>query len=124
MSIIDEIVSLIKSKTNSALACAALMEVYNFTERQAKAILDLKLNRLVNMEILKIEEERDKLKENIEYYNKILNDKKEFLTIIEKNLRMVSEKYGDNRRTIVENINEEAPVVEEKVIITYFSNFA
>lgn len=121
LSIIDEIVSLIKSKTNSALACAALMEVYNFTERQAKAILDLKLNRLVNMEILKIEEERDKLKENIEYYNKILNDKKEFLTIIEKNLRMVSEKYGDNRRTIVENVNEEAPVIEEKVIITYFS---
>ena len=55
LSIIDEVVALIKAQSNSAMACVALMDNFNFTERQAKAILDLKLNRLVNMEIVKIE---------------------------------------------------------------------
>ena len=51
LSIIDEIVALIKAQTSSAAACIALMNTYGFSERQAKAILDLKLNRSVYMEI-------------------------------------------------------------------------
>ena len=61
-----------------------LMNEYGFTERQAKAILDLKLNRLVNMEIAKIVQEKENLKQKIEYYNLILTDNNEFLKIIEK----------------------------------------
>lgn len=122
LSIIDEVVALIKKQPNSASACMALMQNYNFSERQAKAILDLKLNRLVNMEIAKIQQEKEKLEKEIEYYNLLLTNKEEFLKVIENNLREVSNKYGDNRRTVIENISEEAPIVEEKAIIAYISN--
>ena len=122
LSIIDEVVALIKAQPNSAAACVALMTTYNFSERQAKAILDLKLNRLVNMEIAKIEQEKLKLEKEIEYLNMLLTNKEEFLKVIENNLLEVSKKYGDDRRTVVENISEEAPIVEEKAIIAYISN--
>ena len=122
LSIIDEIVALIKKQDNAAKACIMLMNEYGFTERQAKAILDLKLNRLVNMEIAKIVQEKENLKQKIEYYNLILTDNNEFLKIIEKDLQDVSNKYGDNRRTVITNISEEAPIVEEKAIIAYISN--
>lgn len=122
LSIIDEVVALIKTQPNSAAACMALMTNYDFSERQAKAILDLKLNRLVNMEIVKIEQEKLKLEEQIDYYNLLLTNETEFLKVIEKSLREVSEKYGDDRRTVITNISEEAPIVEEKAIIAYFSN--
>lgn len=122
LSIIDQVVTLIKSQSNSAAACIALMNNFNFSERQAKAILDLKLNRLVNMEITKIQNEKEKLEKEIEYLNLILTNKEEFLKIIENSLREVSKKYGDDRRTIIENISEEAPIIEEKAIIAYISN--
>lgn len=122
LSIIDEVVALIKAQPNSAAACVALMTTYDFSERQAKAILDLKLNRLVNMEIAKIEQEKLKLEEEIEHLNMLLTNKEEFLKVIENNLLEVSKKYGDDRRTVVENISEEAPIVEEKAIIAYISN--
>lgn len=121
LSIIDEVVALIKAQSSSAAACVALMNTYGFSERQAKAILDLKLNRLVNMEIAKIQEEKRTLESKIEYYNLLLTNEKEFLTVIEKNLLEVSKKYGDDRRTIIDNISEEAPIVEEKAIIAYIS---
>lgn len=121
LSIIDEVVALIKAQSSSAAACVALMNTFGFSERQAKAILDLKLNRLVNMEIAKIQQEKQNLEEKIEYYNLLLTNKKEFLTVIENNLQEVSKKYGDDRRTIVDNISEEAPIVEEKAIIAYIS---
>lgn len=121
LSIIDEIVALIKAQSSSAAACVALMNTYGFSERQAKAILDLKLNRLVNMEIAKIQEEKRTLESKIEHYNLLLTNEKEFLTVIENNLQEVSKKYGDDRRTIVDNVSEEAPIVEEKAIIAYIS---
>lgn len=122
LSIIDEVVALIKSQANSSTACLALMNTYDFSERQAKAILDLKLNRLVNMEITKIQKEQAKLKEEISYYNLLLTNKEEFLKVIENNLLEVSKTYGDDRRTIITNISEEAPIIEEKAIIAYISN--
>ena len=122
LSTIDEVVALIKAQPNSAAACVALMTTYDFSERQAKAILDLKLNRLVNMEIAKIEQEKLKLEEEIEHLNMLLTNKEEFLKVIENNLLEVSKKYGDDRRTVIENISEEAPIVEEKAIIAYISN--
>ena len=121
LSIIDEVVALIKSQPNSAAACIALMNTFSFSERQAKAILDLKLNRLVNMEIAKIQEEKRTLESKIEHYNLLLTNEKEFLTVIENNLQEVSKKYGDDRRTIIDNVSEEAPIVEEKAIIAYIS---
>jgi DNA gyrase subunit A len=121
LSIIDEIVALIKAQSSSAAACVALMNTYGFSERQAKAILDLKLNRLVNMEIAKIQEEKRTLESKIEHYNLLLTNEKEFLTVIENNLQDVSKKYGDDRRTIIDNVSEEAPIMEEKAIIAYIS---
>ena len=122
LSIIDEVVALIRQQKNSSIACVALMETYNFSERQAKAILDLKLNRLVNMEIVKIQQEKENLNQQINYYNLLLTNEKEFLTVIEKNLQEVSKTYGDERRTVITNVEESKPIVEEKAIIAYFSN--
>ena len=122
LSIIDEVVALIKAQANSAMACLALMNTYGFSERQAKAILDLKLNRLVNMEIAKIQQEKEKLLSEIDHYNLLLSNETEFLKVIEENLNIIAKKYGDDRRTIIENISEEVPIIEEKAIIAYVSN--
>lgn len=122
LSIIDQIVACIKKQANSAVACIALMKEFDFSEKQAKAILDLKLNRLVNMEIAKIQQEQQSLLQSIDYYHLLLTNETEFLKVIEANLKEISNTYGDDRRTILTNIGEDAPIVEEKAIIAYVSN--
>ena len=122
LSIIDQIVALIKSQSSTAAACLRLMNDFGFSERQAKAILDLKLSRLVNMEILKIEQEKENLEKEIAYYNLLLSNETEFLKVIENNLLEVSKKYGDDRRTDIINLSEDAPIIEEKLIVAYISN--
>lgn len=98
---IDNIISLIKSSESSAKAKDALIAKYNFTEAQAKAIIDMKLGRLAHLEAVEIEKQREEQQLIVDNCNFILSDVKnqqnEFLT----RLKEFAKKYGHPRRTEV-----------------------
>ncbi|ODS34687.1 MAG: DNA gyrase subunit A [Candidatus Scalindua rubra] len=118
---IDEIIKLIKSSKNVEDARASLVSKFSLTEVQANAILDMKLQRLTNLEQNKIEEEYKKICENIKEYKAIMADEKLVLDIIREDLYEIKEKYGDPRNTeIIGEIGEfemEDLISEEDVIV-------
>ena len=123
---IDEIVTLIKSSKTKELAIQGLIKNYQFSEPQAKAILGLQLQRLVNMEYIKLQNDIAELEKEVKAIELILNDEKVFRTTVENEIKRISKEYGDERRTVnmtlgVNTQTEE--VVEEKNLIVYFTNF-
>lgn len=101
---IDNIIALIKASESSTKAKEALMVKYNFTERQAKAIIDMKLGRLAHLEAVEIEKEREEQQAIVDHCNFILaateNQQHEFLN----RLKEFAQKYGHPRRTEVTQI--------------------
>lgn len=122
---IEDVISIIKNSSDGAAAKKALMEKYNLNEPQAKAILDIKLVRLANLEAVKVENEKKELLAEIERINFLLSSEKDFNQVIKDNLSSVMKKYGDARRTEIQNISfddEEVEPLEEKELIVYLSN--
>lgn len=107
---IDNVIALIKKSESAATAKIALINNYNLSEVQSKAILDMKLAKLAKLEKIEIQEEKDKLLKDLEHLNNILKnpvpEMKNIYTGIENN-------YGDNRRS---NITQVALTKEEKEI--------
>lgn len=122
---INEIVEIIKKSSSKEEAIKLLMSQFNFTEKQTKAVLELKLQRLVNLEAIKIQKEYDEISEKVKYLNFILLNQKEFINCLKKEINRISLEYGDTRRTtnitLGQNDNEE--VIEEKNLIVYFTNY-
>jgi DNA gyrase subunit A len=98
---IDEIIKLIKASKDTATAHAGLMKTFKFSDRQATAILDMKLQRLAGLERKKIEDELLATQALIKELESILASKKKMLTLIKAELAQISEKYGDDRKTKV-----------------------
>ena len=120
---IDEVVHIIKSATNTAAASLALRQKFLLDEEQAKAVLDMKLSRLANLEVKKLEDERKKLLKEAEHIKAILNDEQLFNNELIKGWREVAQKFGDARRTRVMNVeNDEDDVVEKKQLSLSFTN--
>ena len=117
---IDAIIETIKKSKEDALE--NLMKKFDFTKKQAEAILDTKLRQLTSMEHDKLKNEEKDLLELIEKLKKILEDEKEILKIIKKELNEIKEKYGDERRSkiirSVKEIEEKDLVQQKEVIIT------
>lgn len=123
ISIIDEIIALIKSATDTANASRGLQQVYNFTEVQAKAILDIKLARLAHLEISKLEREQKELETEKSRIEAILADEVLLKKEIEKGLHEIAEKFGDTRRTKILNIStENEEPTEIRQLILNFTN--
>jgi DNA gyrase subunit A len=105
-----------------------LMETFSFSQKQAKYILDLKLQRLVSLEIEKVNSEYDELIKNVDYYNMILDNESVLLGEIKKDILEVKEKYNDDRRSVlIEDIFEEhEEIIEENVenynVMFYLTN--
>ena len=118
----DAIISLIRKSANPGEAKIKLISSFDFTEVQAQAILDMRLQRLTALEREKIMEEYKELLMQIERYKKILANEKLVLEIIVEELNEVKEKYGDARRTeIMEEtaeINVEDLIVEEDMVVS------
>ncbi|HTZ41854.1 MAG TPA: DNA gyrase subunit A [Candidatus Omnitrophota bacterium] len=115
---LDEIIAIIKKSREEA--ADNLIKKFNFTKRQAEAILETKLRQLTALEQDKLKEENEKLKINIAEYEKILADIKEILKIIVREVKSLKEKYGDERKTqVVKRINEiaEKDLVQKKEVI-------
>ena len=119
---IDAIIKLIRASKAHADAREGLIAEFEFTEIQAKAILEMQLQRLTGLERQKIEDEMKELREKIAELKEILASETKLRQVIVKELREVQKKYGDARRT--EIIEEEAEIrmedliAEEDVVIT------
>ena len=107
ISIIDEVIQTIKQSQDSRSANRALQSLLNIDENQAKAILDIKLSKLAHLEIAKLENEQSALIKEKDRIEAIINDDVLLKKEIEKGLREVSAKFGDNRRTKILNISKE-----------------
>ena len=107
---IDNIIALIKKSESAATAKVALMEKYDFTDPQAKAILDMKLSKLAKLEKIEIEKEKAELEKELEKLNAILQNP---IPEMHNIFNSVKKNYGDARRT---NITQVATTKEEKEI--------
>ena len=96
---IDEIIALIKKSKDVDDARKGLMSRFKFSERQANAILDMKLQKLAGLERKKIEDELKGVQALIEELTALLKSEKKLMELIKKEIREVIEKYGDDRRT-------------------------
>ncbi|MDP2208721.1 MAG: DNA gyrase subunit A [Bacteroidota bacterium] len=123
---IDEVIKLIKKSKDAETAREGLMKRFKLSEIQAKAILDMRLQRLTGLERKKIEEEYRDLIKLIEKLKSILANKKLQLQIIKDELRELKDKYGDERRTEIiydfEEFKIEDMIAEEDVVITISHN--
>ena len=119
---IDEVVQLIKKSKSPQEAAQALSERFGLTEIQARAILDMRLQRLTGLERDKILEEHKELSQLITTLQGILDDPNKVLDIIVTELADIKKKYGDERRTEivvrVEDIDIEDMIVEEDMVVT------
>lgn len=119
---IDEVIKIIRGSKDGPEASAKLQERFELSEVQAKAILDMRLQRLTGLEREKIEHEYKELLEKIEELKAILASKELQLNIIADELQAVADKYGDERRTeIVHDSSEfsiEDMIANEDVIVT------
>jgi len=119
---IDEVIALIRAAASPEEARAKLMERFNLSEIQAKAILDMRLQRLVGLEREKLKEEYAELVKLIEYYRSVLADEVLQYAIIKDELIEIREKYGDERKTRIElsakDFRIEDTIADEAVVIT------
>ena len=119
---IDEIVELIKTSESPDVARTGLMERFALSEKQAQAILDLRLARLTGLERQKIEDEYADLIRLIAELKEILGNRDRQLRIIRDELIEVREKYGDERRTSIEidegDLDLEDLIADEEVVVT------
>ena len=119
---IDEVIKTIRSSKTVDEASTKLQSNFNLTAIQAKAILDMRLQKLVSLEIHKIQEEYDELLKTIKNLKFILENEDKQKEIVKEELTEVKEKYGDERRTKIEfaegEINIEDIIPNHKVVVT------
>lgn len=124
---IDEVVSLIRQSKNKNEAKSKLIERFGFNDEQADSILKITLSRLVNLEIQNFKDEKDKLLKEQEHHQHILSNESELFKEIENGLRTIANKYGDERRTRLVNLDfknegEDEEPIEEKELLIYYTN--
>ena len=119
---IDAIIKVIKASKTPAEASVQLCAKFKLSEIQAKAILEMRLQRLTGLERAKIDEEYAEVTKLIAHLNSILADPQKVLQVIIDELTDIKERYGDERRTEIvassEDINIEDMIVEEDVVVT------
>jgi DNA gyrase subunit A len=119
---IDEVVKLIRSSSNREEARNKLMERFELSEVQAKAIVDMRLGQLTGLEQDKLRDEYNELLEKIKWYKEVLGDRTIRMRIVKDELVEVREQYGDERNTEIvmdaEEFNPEDFYADEDVVIT------
>ena len=119
---IDEIVALIRASRDTNTAKTALMERFDFSDKQAQAILDMRLARLTGLERDKLMEEYAELEQTIAHLKAILADEKLLMGVIREEIIAIRDKYGDERRTELTTLDGEIDVedliAEEDMVVT------
>ena len=119
---IDAIVKLIRGSRDTAEAKSGLMEIFGFSDKQAQAILDMRLARLTNLEADKLQAEYDELERTIAFLSSILADRQKLLSVIREELQQIRDKYADERRTeislIYGEIDYEDLIPKDDMVVT------
>jgi DNA gyrase subunit A len=120
---LDEVISLIRNSKTADIARDGLMDNFDLTEKQAQAILDMRLQRLTGLEREKIENEYKELMQLIDELKAILADEEKVLEIIREELTEIKERYNDDRRTEIVMggvgfFEDEDLIPEENIVIT------
>lgn len=120
---IDKVIKIIRGSADSAKASEALQKSFKLSERQAKAILDMRLSRLTGLEMEKLNTELREVQEKIKGLRKILDNRGLRMEIISDELSYVAEKYGDDRRSEIiggaGSLVEEDLIADEEMVITF-----
>lgn len=124
---LDAVISLIRASQTTDIAREGLMTTFQLSEKQAQAILDMRLQRLTGLEREKIEEEYQNLVKLIAELKEILANEEKVLEIIREELTEIKERFNDNRRTEivtggVENIEDEDLIPVENIVISLTHN--
>ncbi|MDX9755032.1 MAG: DNA gyrase subunit A [bacterium] len=119
---IDEVVALIRASKDRAEAMAGLMSRFQLSEIQAKAILEMQLQRLIGLEREKLEDEYNQLLKDIEYFKKILASDELVFSIMKEELTKIKERFNDKRRTKIvseaSDLEVEDLIAEENMVVT------
>lgn len=119
---LDEVIATIRVSANGDVAKAALMEKFGLSDRQAQAILDMRLQRLTGLERQKIEDEYKEVMATIAYLEDVLSDEHKIMGIAREDLLDVKKRFGDARRTSIVpdtgDLETEDLIAEEDVVIT------
>ncbi|MBF0777791.1 DNA topoisomerase IV subunit A [Streptococcus cuniculi] len=124
ISILDEVIALIRASENKADAKENLQISYEFTEEQAEAIVTLQLYRLTNTDVVVLEEEEAELREKIAYLAAIIGDERTMYNLMKKELREVKKKFGNPRLSELQDtaktieIDTASLVVEEETYVS------
>lgn len=123
LSILDQVIKVIRASKNRKDATKNLVQQFDFTDKQADAIVALQLYRLTNTDVTELEKEAAALKKAIAKYEKILSDPKELDKVIRQELQMIAKKYASPRKTEIQakiaslKIETEVLVAQEDVIV-------
>jgi len=120
---IDEVIEIIKKSASSDDARGRLMERFQLSDVQARAILDMRLARLTGLEIEKLEAEHKEVSDRIAYYKTILADRAVLFGLMKQDLQEMVDQYGDARRTVISdeevgNFVAEDLIPEEMMVVT------
>lgn len=119
---IDEVINIIRSSKSTEIARNTLMERFALSDKQAQAILEMRLRRLTGLERDKIEEEYAEIMKQIEYLKSILESEEKLLSVIKDELIEIKRRYSDERRTTIEKVVNEIDIEdliqEEDVVVT------
>ena len=120
---IDEVIAIIRSSQTEDSARQRLSERFGFSERQSRHIVDMRLGRLTGLERDKLENEYRELCERIDYFNQVLSDEDLLMQIIKEEMLQIRKQFGDDRRTGIEQSEEElfddeSLIQEEEIVIT------
>ncbi len=120
---IDEVIRIIKNSPDTSTARQNLRDAFKLSEKQANAILDLRLARLTKLEVNNLKQELAALKELIKEYESILESKKKQLHVVETEMLQIKKKYRDERRSRIVETAEEIDLIKEeekKSVETYY----
>ena len=126
---LNEVIRLIRSSKTPKEAREKLMQAFSLTEIQAQAILDMRLQRLTNLEVLALRKEYEELQKRIEMLRGILASEKKLMNVIKKELKEIRDAYADPRRTEIAPsfeqivVEEEKPVADEAAVVLSRSGF-
>ncbi len=122
---LDEVIALIRASKNPKEAKEKLMARFDLTDIQAQAILDMRLQRLTNLEIVALRKEYEDILKLIDKLEGILGSERKLLAVIKKELQEIADEYADERRTTIEAAEEVSAetfkevIAPEEVIVAY-----
>lgn len=119
---IDEVIAIIKASKDKASAMIALMKAFNLDEIQARAVVEMRLHQISQLDVSKIRDEYDAIKRHIDYLEGFLANIDMRMEVIKQELIEIKEKYGDDRRSeivyVAEEFNPEDFYADEEMVIT------